>query len=138
MSQLRREPVPPSLWPLPCRERTTAESTLLGLAWGLTFVVKGWAIFQPTPFFHASPWNCWPLLLPTAWFVQTWLRARRGLPFDRTSVWVGLSCFLPYIPEKRGALELGWHFWVGLALSLAAFAWGLRADWVRENAAERP
>jgi hypothetical protein len=134
MSQVRRKFVPPSLWPLPTRERTSMESVLLWLAVALAFAALGECILRPTIRHLTAQDGWWLNVLPAAWFLQTSLRGYRGLPFDRTSVTVGLFCLLPYLFSRaRNDHGLPDYLWVSLALFMAAFVLGLWLDLRRER-----
>lgn len=134
MSQLRQEPVPPSLWPLPTRPRTWPESVLLWLAVGLAFAALGECILTP-PIRHLTAKDGWWLnILPAAWFLQTCVRAVRQRPFDRTSVTVGLFCLLPYVFSRaRHDPGLPDYLWISLVLFSTAFALGIWRELRREK-----
>lgn len=135
MTQVRRKYVPPTLWALPSRERSGGESILLWLAVAMTFAALAECILRPTVRHLTAQDGWWLNILPAAWFLQTCVRAARRLPFDRTSVTVGLFCLLPYLFSRaRNDHGLPDYLWVSLTLFVAAFVLGL---W-QEGRGERP
>lgn len=134
MSFVRRKFVPPSLWPLPTRERSRGESILLWLAVALTFAALGECILRPTIRHLTAQDGWWLNILPAAWFLLTCVRAARRLPFDRTAVTVGLFCLLPYLFSRaRNDHGLPDYLWVSLALFIAGFGLGLWQEGRRER-----
>jgi hypothetical protein len=62
------------------------------------------------------------------------LRAARQLPFDRTSVTVGLFCLLPYVFSRaRNDHGLPDYLWISLVLFFTAFALGIWLELRREK-----
>lgn len=136
MSQLRRPYVPPSLWPLPTRDRSWPESVLLWLSVALSFAALAECILTPTVRHLTAQDGWWLNILPAAWFLQTSLRGYRGQPFDRTAVTVGLFGLLPYIFSRaRKDQGLPDYLWISLVLFVAAFALGLWLETRREDSA---
>ena len=134
MSQVRRPYVPPSLWALPTRERTGIESVVLWLAVGLAFAALGECILTPAIRHLTAKDGWWLNILPAAWFLQTCLRDARQLPFDRTSVTVGLFCLLPYVFSRaRNDHGLPDYLWISLVLFFTAFALGIWLELRREK-----
>ena len=122
-----REPAPASLWALPDRDRTVAETTLY-VAATVLFVALWADRFGKLDLGLINPRNDWLGLLPALWLVQTVWRSSQGLPFDRVSVGVGLSGLLPYLAfggrssAHRPPLPDRW--WLGLTLFSAALVLG--------------
>lgn len=121
-----REPAPGSLWALPDRGSTFAE-TILTRASLVMFVLLLADRFGELHLGLINPRNDWLGLLPALWLLQTVRRSSRGLPFDRTSVGVGLSGLLPYLAfGRKGASNPPFpdRWWLGLALVSLAFVLG--------------
>ncbi len=122
-----REPVTRTLWALPDRERTVAETILSGAS-GLLLVALLADRFGGLQLGLIDPGNDWLSLLPALWLVLTVWRGFRQQPFDRASVTVGLCGVLPYLAfggrssAQRPPFPDRW--WLGLVLLLAAFILG--------------
>lgn len=123
-----REPVARPIWAKPDRERTSAE-TMLGGASGVLFVVLLADRFGELHLGLLDPRSDWLSLLPALWLALTCWRSFRGLPFDRISVGIGFSGFLPYLAfggrssAHRPPFPERW--WLGFALFSLAFLLGL-------------
>ena len=122
-----REPAPSSLWALPDRDRTAAETTLY-IAATVLFVALWADRFGKLDLGLLDPRRDWLSLLPALWLALTCWRGFRGLAFDRVSVGVGFSGLFPYLAfggrssAHRPPLPDRW--WLGLALFSLAFLLG--------------
>jgi hypothetical protein len=122
-----REPVTRTLWALPDRERTVAETILSGAS-GVLLVALLADRFGERHLGLIDPGNDWLSLLPALWLGLTVWRGFRQQPFDRTSVTVGLCGVLPYLAfggrssAQRPPFPDRW--WLGLVLLVAAFILG--------------
>jgi hypothetical protein len=122
-----REPVERPLWANPDRERSSAE-TMLGGASGVLFVALLADRFGELRLGLLDPRGDWLSLLPALWLALTCWRSFRGLPFDRISVGIGFSGFLPYLAfggrssAYRPPFPERW--WLGFTLFSLAFLLG--------------
>jgi len=122
-----REPVKPALWSQPDRGSTFVE-TMLGGASGVLFVVLLADRFGELHLGLLDPRSDWLSLLPALWLALTCWRSFRGLPFDRISVGIGFSGFLPYLAfggrssAYRPPFPERW--WLSFALFSLAFVLG--------------
>jgi hypothetical protein len=100
----------------------------------LAFAALGECILTPVIRHLTAKDGWWLNILPAAWFLQTCLRAARQLPFDRTSVTVGLFCLLPYVFSRaRNDHGLPDYLWISLVLFFTAFALGIWLELRREK-----
>ena len=122
-----REPVARPLWAKADRERTSAE-TMLGGASAILLVALLADRFGEFHLGLLDPRSDWLSLLPALWLALTCWRSFRGLPFDRISVGIGFSGFLPYLAfggrssAYRPPFPERW--WLGFALFSLAFVLG--------------
>ncbi|MEY4272821.1 MAG: hypothetical protein RL250_1687 [Verrucomicrobiota bacterium] len=122
-----REPVTPTLWALPGRERTVTETILIGAS-VVVFVGLLADRFGELHLGLIGPRSDWLSVVPALWLAQTVRRGWRQQPFDRTSIAAGLCGILPYLAfggrssAQRPPLPDRW--WLGLALFGGAFILG--------------
>jgi hypothetical protein len=122
-----QEPVTPTLWALPERERTVTETILMGASVAV-FVGLLADRFGELHLGLIGPRSDWLSVVPALWLAQTGWRGWRQQPFNRTSIAAGLWGILPYLAfggrssAQRPLLPDRW--WLGLVLLLAAFILG--------------